>query len=351
MPQSQFNAHDYDSLSKLFIAGSKRLGLKTAIIGQACNLPVFMSFPTNYNPKLKSLLIVAGMHGEEPAGPWAIIRLLMEEREDIYKFINLSIIPTISPSGFSQGTRNNAKDQRTNNFTDNKSDEAKILMSISKALAVLGKDAALSLHENAKVNDGFYLYANSSGLQVYNDGVAKEHLRPEAVKADLVDIFLQRGLDQFPIRKDGTYVDPQGLPEDKYTIKKGVIQDLKDKACEDYLHRQVGIPIVVTVESPAQNHPIDKRVAMHLGIIRAATNYLASDLSVASIINVSPTLQSLNNNCGAACLDTVLKYYGFHKTENEVDKLCHLTEEGVDPDKIAEVANSLNLDSKLIPEC
>ena len=351
MPQAQFNAHDYQALSKLFLAGSRRLGLKTAVIGDACGLPVYLSFPANPNPNLKNLLIVAGMHGEEPAGPWAIVRFLMEEREDIANFVNISIIPAISPSGFSQGTRNNAKDQRTNNFSDKPSDEAKLFLSVAKAIEILGKDAALSLHENNSVRDGFYFYCNSSGLHVYDDGVAMDCHRPDAVKADLIDIFIQRGLIYFHLRKDGSYIDPQGLPEDKYTIKDGVVQDFQDEAFEDFLHRKLHIPIVVTVETPAKDQPINKRIDLQLGIVRAAANYLATDTKPAPIIGVHPTLQNLPNNCGGACLDTVLKYYGVDRTEDQVDDLCGLTDEGVDADMIVKVAKEFGLDSQVIPNC
>jgi hypothetical protein len=67
-------------------------------------------------PGSRTLLVTAGFHGEEPAGPLALLELLPEivararERD-----VGLRIYPCINPSGFEAGTRYNRSGHGPNN--------------------------------------------------------------------------------------------------------------------------------------------------------------------------------------------------------------------------------------------
>src|SRR6185436_1963931 len=64
----------------------------------------------------KRVLITAGFHGEEPAGPLTLathfgkIAAYAKKRR-----VGLTVFPCINPSGFELGTRYNASDEKPNN--------------------------------------------------------------------------------------------------------------------------------------------------------------------------------------------------------------------------------------------
>lgn len=53
------------------------------------------------------MLISAGFHGEEAAGPWGMLHFLSELQQDIFERINLSLLPLVNPTGFAKGHRFN----------------------------------------------------------------------------------------------------------------------------------------------------------------------------------------------------------------------------------------------------
>src|SRR6185295_17563333 len=53
----------------------------------------------------RHIYISSGIHGDEPAGPLAIQRLLREGR--LPSRFNYSIVPCLNPGGFERGTREN----------------------------------------------------------------------------------------------------------------------------------------------------------------------------------------------------------------------------------------------------
>ncbi|MHB8876875.1 MAG: M14 family metallopeptidase [Myxococcaceae bacterium] len=67
-------------------------------------------------PGERLLVITAGFHGEEPAGPLTLAKHLPEIAAFARsKGVGLSIYPCVNPSGFEAGTRYNASGERPNN--------------------------------------------------------------------------------------------------------------------------------------------------------------------------------------------------------------------------------------------
>lgn len=67
-------------------------------------------------PGKKRLLLTAGFHGEEPAGPLTLARHLKKIVAHAEKHgVGLTIFPCINPSGFELGTRYNASGEKPNN--------------------------------------------------------------------------------------------------------------------------------------------------------------------------------------------------------------------------------------------
>lgn len=350
----RYSMQDYESLIRLFYLGSKRMGLKTISLGKPCGQTMRLSFPVNPNPNLKNLLVVAGIHGEEPAGSWATVKFLLSENPELASMVNISILPVFNPSGFINSTRNNSNNERTNILIgESQSEEGKIIQKQSDILAKLGYDCVLSLHENNSLSNGFYIYANTDATKRY-DGSAKDSKDLEGVTADLIDIVVQRGLAKFKLRPDGKYTDPQGKKEDTYKVKDGVVTNLRDNSFEDYMNRVKKVPIVILPETPSKNQPIEKRVSTHLEIIRAAAHYLAIDLNNESpeIIPVIKSKQTNESSCGGGSLHSVLRYYDINETEKKINEMAELDMDiGIEPESIVKVAKQFGLSSKLIKGC
>ena len=98
--------------------------------------------------------ITAGVHGDEPAGPWALLSLVdcgLLDARFAYR-----IWPCTNPSGYSAGTRLNAEGNDVNrSFTE------EVATPESRAIMAANRDRrftlALDLHEDFEA-DGFYCY-------------------------------------------------------------------------------------------------------------------------------------------------------------------------------------------------
>jgi hypothetical protein len=67
-------------------------------------------------PGPRRLLLTAGFHGEEPAGPLTVLEHLPEILDRARsKGIGLTIYPCVNPSGFEDGTRYNRSGEKPNN--------------------------------------------------------------------------------------------------------------------------------------------------------------------------------------------------------------------------------------------
>ncbi|MBC2605469.1 M14 family metallopeptidase [Pelagicoccus albus] len=117
-------------------------------------------------PDAPSILISAGMHGDEPAGPLALLELFKN-----YPFseqFEWLLTPVLNPTGLLQGTRENASGiDQNRDFLLRQSPEIKAYTnwweSHRTACAL-----HLSLHEDWET-DGYYFYAiNSSQLPCYS---------------------------------------------------------------------------------------------------------------------------------------------------------------------------------------
>ncbi len=101
----------------------------------------------------KNLYLSTGIHGDEPSGPLAVLRLL---EEDCWPEANLWLVPCINPTGFDLNTRENARGVDLNrDYRHLKTAE------VSAHVAWLEKqprfDLTLVLHEDWEAN-GFYVY-------------------------------------------------------------------------------------------------------------------------------------------------------------------------------------------------
>lgn len=110
-------------------------------------------------PGAPHFYLSAGIHGDEIAGPLAVLAML--RLPDFFADFNLTIFPILNPEGLARGIRENAdKIDLNRDYRDTKSEE---IRSHLEVLPTLGRfDAALYLHEDWE-GIGAYLYELNDG--------------------------------------------------------------------------------------------------------------------------------------------------------------------------------------------
>ena len=104
----------------------------------------------------RQALITAGLHGDEPAGPEAVLRFLREFDAARYRDVRFLVLPCLNPYGYVHNTRENRTGIDLNRVfeVDNPPAEARLVKT-----AVKGKrfDFAIDFHEDWEAV-GFYFY-------------------------------------------------------------------------------------------------------------------------------------------------------------------------------------------------
>ncbi len=109
----------------------------------------------------RRIYLSTGIHGDEPAGPVALRRLVEEDRWP--KDAEIFLCPCVNPTGLAQNTRENQGGVDLNrDYRDAQSEEVRAQISWLQGLPDL--DLTLILHEDWEA-DGFYIYeVNPDGL-------------------------------------------------------------------------------------------------------------------------------------------------------------------------------------------
>jgi hypothetical protein len=104
--------------------------------------------------RLPRVALAAGVHGDEPAGPWALLHLV--ESNELRPEFSYRIWPCTNPSGFAGGTRQNADGADVNRMFggDGASPEAATILAANRGLTFA---LSIDLHEDCDAA-GFYCY-------------------------------------------------------------------------------------------------------------------------------------------------------------------------------------------------
>ena len=144
---------DYRALIQTFETQGKAHGFRIERYGQVGDLPLIALTRRTSGPRPR-IYLSAGMHGDEPAPPLALLSLLQagffDERATWF------ICPVINPEGLTRGTRENARGVDLNrDFKALVSDEIQAQVRWLKAQPNF--DVTFCLHEDWEAK-GFYLY-------------------------------------------------------------------------------------------------------------------------------------------------------------------------------------------------
>jgi hypothetical protein len=234
------------------VASDKKLWLR--VLGEVGGSQIwFIRTREGLKHSIPRLLIVAGFHGEERAGPLALVRWLEEFDPNLYQHVNLSFIPIVNPVGFDLGERYNDKKEKTNcgfchpEQGDAPSHEGVILIKNSQILKVSARDGFLSLHEDV-TSEKYYLYTFER---------SKEPTQFTYLLRDEIGKFFEVPLDNETVTTDAS--GGKGV-----LVQNGIVYRLCDGSFEDWLFHEGTIMAAVT-ETPGKfklQRRIDASVAL-----------------------------------------------------------------------------------------
>lgn len=197
------------------------------------------------------VLITAGIHGEEQAGPLAILKWADEVEDVVLAKANISFIPIINSYGFANRRRYGLSSMPTNggfgeHKTQDPSPEGQIIVNNIGIVRPLAEDGFMALHEDVTVKES-YLYSmeRESEPTRFTRAMRKELSR------------------YFPKVYDGiAYVGP--TEKIGPVCKKGVVYNYFDESLESLMF-QLGVRRCVVTETPGQaklRKRIEAQVAM-----------------------------------------------------------------------------------------
>lgn len=195
-----------------------------------------------------SVLVAAGFHGEEPAGPWGLLQFLGSKRVRLADDVRLAVLPLVNATGFAAGRRFNDLGQNPNrgygrgDMRRHRSLEGQALRRRWRSLLRLGADGVLSCHEHREASHAYaYTY---------------EHLkRPGAFSRELVNALALH----LPIHPDGMV--------DGCRVRDGVVFNRTDGSFESQMAVD-GVPATACLETPGLR-PFAARVRAQAQAIEA----------------------------------------------------------------------------------
>lgn len=200
----------------------------------------------------KRLLIGAGIHGEEQAGPLAILKWLQESDEETIAKANVSFLPIMNCYGFANKKRYGLSGISTNggmgaHKTQEPSPEGQILVNNIGILRPLAEDGFMSLHEDVTVKESYlYTLEHDEEPTKFTKGLRKELSK------------------YFPKVYEGiAWIGPNektGPP-----CRKGLVYNFMDEGLEALMF-QLGVPKCAVPETPGMA-PLKKRVEAHVAMI------------------------------------------------------------------------------------
>lgn len=195
-----------------------------------------------------SVLLSAGIHGDEPAGPEALLQLAEQETDG--PRINAYVAPLLNPGGWLKQTRENLDGIDLNrDFKHRASAEVRAYIAWVEQLS--GLDLHLSLHEDWEYDGGYLYEINTSDRPSLAEPLL-EAMRAETglLEAPLIDGHCPcaPGFIQHEAEPD----EPEGWPEAIYLVRRQPL-------------------LSYTAETPSQQ-PLARRVSCHQAIIKTVAS-------------------------------------------------------------------------------
>lgn len=254
LPVEACLSHDWQTFERRLDAAAAQRGMRKESLGSAFGRPLWLLTPAHTEARRK-LLIASGFHGEEAAGPWALLRVLERGDPHVFAAADISFIPLVNVSGFSAGTRLNAAGENPNRGFRPELDaaapsaEGRLLLAQAARMAALGRDGVLACHEDIDVAGG-YVYAYERAAAPGRFGTA---LRDANARS-------------FPCHPDGVV--------DGCTLRDGIVFNHYDSSFESWA-MTLGAACAACTETPGLQ-PIEARIQAHVAMIEAFVQHAGS---------------------------------------------------------------------------
>lgn len=228
-----------------FAAVARQAGFKVEPYGEIHGHPLLAGTKRTAGPRPR-VYLSSGMHGDEPAAPWALLRLMEEGFFDAR--CTWFVCPLLNPTGFTLRTReNHARVDLNRDYKERHS--AEIRAHVAWLERQPNFDLILCLHEDWEAK-GFYLY----------------ELNPEN-RPTLAPAMLAAARRHGPI-------ETAAVIDGRESAEPGVIRPVSDPLLREtwpeaiYL-RHFHCTLDYTTET-ASGLPLEQRIATHAAVVRAA---------------------------------------------------------------------------------
>lgn len=260
------NRPEYDVLEETFRRLRRPLGLRVreiACVGAARTLLV----GELGDAQRPAVAITAGVHGDEPAGPWAVLSALESGLLDA-RFA-YRIWPCTNPGGYAAVTRFNPEGADVNRSFSRGGSTPE-----SRAIITANRDRryvlSIDVHEDFE-SDGFYCYVAGDGAEALGRTVSRAVVDAGFALQDFAGFDFGEPGSRQPGRRcaDGVVV----MGDDEARHFDGL-------SCNLFMLGR-SAQRVITLETP-RARAWDERLAIHRIAIVAALDYVATGLSRAT---------------------------------------------------------------------
>jgi murein peptide amidase A len=206
-------------------------------------------------PDKRSVMISAGIHGDEPASVEAAVRFLEEYagNEEFLSRFHAVVFPCCNPTGYELGTRENANGIDLNRQFSVRKPPSEVEL-ITKGLSGRCFDLLFEMHEDIDA-PGLYLYEIAADPDEYVGEQIIEAARvmgcPIDLRAEIEGMSAKEGI----IRRRTIRFRKTRLPQAIYTYR----------TCGGH---------VITLEPPASALPFEDRVKIELAALNIALQFL-----------------------------------------------------------------------------
>ncbi len=235
-------AHEYPRLIERWRAVAARAGLVMRRFARGPQFDLY-SVCGKRLPREGTIYISAGIHGDEPAGPEALITWA-EANTRLLRRRPFFLVPCINPWGLVNNSRTDSERRDLNRAFQN--DAVAEIAALRRELSRRRYAMALTLHEDYD-GQGIYIYEIQGALPYWGEALvraARPHvppdMRPLIEGRESVNGVVRRPLDM-------KLFEQIGMPE------------------AVYLHLQ-GCPRVYTIETPSE-YGLDRRVSAQIAVI------------------------------------------------------------------------------------
>ncbi len=211
------------------------------------------------DPRLPVVSISAGIHGDEPAGVWALLSLVRDGLLD--PRFSYRLWPCFNPTGFDAGTRVNAEGLDVNRTfgRGGNSPEAKAILTANRDRAFR---LAIDLHEDHEA-DGFYLYETAPA------GRRSSYARPVTAAVSAAGFALQELAPHFEL-------GPPGSEAAQTRSLGAVVVDATRETPFFGTGLPLGLvlvrraaPCALTFEAPRSRPPADRIAILRVAVVEA----------------------------------------------------------------------------------